>query len=144
MTATSGLAIDARGVEVTYGDGTEAVRGVDLQIPEGEFFGFLGANGAGKTTTIKTLVTLLTPTAGSVTVNGYDTLTEGRSVRQSVGYMAQEMQSTPTSPPARTSSSPARRTVSPAANARNESTACSTWSTSPTLLTRPRTASPAG
>ncbi|KAB7516044.1 ATP-binding cassette domain-containing protein [Halosegnis rubeus] len=90
MTATSGLAIDARGVEVTYGDGTEAVRGVDLQIPEGEFFGFLGANGAGKTTTIKTLVTLLTPTAGSVTVNGYDTLTEGRSVRQSVGYMAQE------------------------------------------------------
>jgi len=83
-------AIEARGVEVVYADGTEAVRGVDLEIPEGEFFGFLGPNGAGKTTTIKTLVTLLRPTAGDVTVNGFDVRTEARAVRRSVGYMAQE------------------------------------------------------
>jgi len=83
-------AIDARGVAVTYADGTEAVRDVSLDIPEGEFFGFLGANGAGKTTTIKALVTLLRPTAGEVTVNGYDVETESRAVRESIGYMAQE------------------------------------------------------
>jgi len=83
-------AIDARGVAVTYADGTEAVRDVSLEIPEGEFFGFLGANGAGKTTTIKALVTLLRPTAGEVTVNGYDVSDESRAVRESIGYMAQE------------------------------------------------------
>jgi ABC-2 type transport system ATP-binding protein len=83
-------AIDAQNVQLTYSDGTEAVRGVDLQVPEGEFFGFLGPNGAGKTTTIKTLVTLLAPTGGEITVNGFDVRTEPRAVRESVGYMAQE------------------------------------------------------
>jgi ABC-2 type transport system ATP-binding protein len=83
-------AIDARNVAVTYSDGTEAVRDVTLQVPEGEFFGFLGPNGAGKTTTIKTLVTLLEPTGGEVTVNGFDVRTESAAVRESVGYMAQE------------------------------------------------------
>jgi len=83
-------AIATEGVELTYADGTEAVRGIDLTVPRGEFFGFLGPNGAGKTTTIKTLVTLLRPTAGSITVNGFDALSEGRAVRETVGYMAQE------------------------------------------------------
>ncbi|MBX0285240.1 ABC transporter ATP-binding protein [Halomicroarcula sp. F28] len=83
-------AIGAEGVELTYADGTQAVRGIDLTVPRGEFFGFLGPNGAGKTTTIKTLVTLLRPTAGSITVNGFDALREGRAVRETVGYMAQE------------------------------------------------------
>jgi ABC-2 type transport system ATP-binding protein len=83
-------AIAAEGVELTYADGTQAVRGIDLTVPRGEFFGFLGPNGAGKTTTIKTLVTLLRPTAGTITVNGFDALEEGRAVRETVGYMAQE------------------------------------------------------
>jgi len=83
-------AIDATNVRLTYGDGTEAVRGVDLRVPAGEFFGFLGPNGAGKTTTIKTLVTLLSPTGGEIRVNGFDVRTEARAVRESVGYMAQE------------------------------------------------------
>ncbi|WP_247002012.1 ABC transporter ATP-binding protein [Halosolutus gelatinilyticus] len=83
-------AIAARNVELTYSDGTQAVRGIDLEIPEGEFFGFLGPNGAGKTTAIKTLVTLLRPTAGSVTVNGFDVVDDARAVRSSIGYMAQE------------------------------------------------------
>ncbi len=83
-------AIHAEGVELTYDDGTRAVDGIDLRIPTGEFYGFLGPNGAGKTTTIKTLVTLLHPTGGSITVNGYDVVAESRAVRETVGYMAQE------------------------------------------------------
>ena len=86
----SGAAIEAQGVELTYADGTEAVKGIDLTVPEGEFFGFLGPNGAGKTTTIKTFATLLAPTGGSITVNGYDVRTEARRVRETIGYMAQE------------------------------------------------------
>jgi len=89
-TPESDLAIDAKNVHVTYDDGTEAVRGVSLNVAEGEFFGFLGPNGAGKTTTIRTLVTLLYPTEGSVSINGYDTTTEPQAVRESIGYMAQE------------------------------------------------------
>ncbi|MFC7132100.1 MULTISPECIES: ABC transporter ATP-binding protein [Salinibaculum] len=88
--ATRQTAIDAADVRVTYDDGTEAVRGVSLDVDEGEFFGFLGPNGAGKTTTIKTLVTLLYPTQGSVRINGYDTKTQPQAVRESIGYMAQE------------------------------------------------------
>jgi ABC-2 type transport system ATP-binding protein len=83
-------AIDAEDVVLTYSDGTEAVRGVTLDVPEGEFFGFLGPNGAGKTTAIKTFTTLLRPTSGSVTVNGFDVAEEAQSVRESIGYMAQE------------------------------------------------------
>ena len=83
-------AVDVEGLRLTYADGTEAVRNVDMTVPEGEFFGFLGPNGAGKTTTIKVLATLLSPTAGDVRVNGFDVRTEPRKVRQSIGYMAQE------------------------------------------------------
>ncbi len=83
-------AIRAEDVHVVYPDGTEAVDGVDMRVPEGEFFGFLGPNGAGKTTMIRTLVTLLRPTSGSITVNGYDVAEDPKSVRRSVGYMAQE------------------------------------------------------
>lgn len=83
-------AIDARHIELTYLDGTQAVEDVTIDIPEGEFFGFLGPNGAGKTTTIKTLVTLLQPTGGDITVNGYDVEAQPQAVRESIGYMAQE------------------------------------------------------
>jgi ABC-2 type transport system ATP-binding protein len=82
--------IDISGLELTYGDGTEAVSGVDLTVGDAEFFGFLGPNGAGKTTVIKVLATLLSPTAGDVRVNGFDARTEPRKIRESIGYMAQE------------------------------------------------------
>ncbi len=83
-------AIEATDVVLTYSDGTEAVRGVTLDVPDGEFFGFLGPNGAGKTTAIKTFTTLLRPTSGTVTVNGFDVMDEAQSVRESIGYMAQK------------------------------------------------------
>lgn len=82
--------IEAKNIELTYSDGTKAVQGIDFEVPEGEFFGFLGPNGAGKTTAIKTLTTLLHPTGGTITVNGFDVINEAQSVRESIGYMAQE------------------------------------------------------
>src|SRR6476469_377554 len=66
-----------------------AVDGVDLDVAEGEVVGFLGPNGAGKTTTLRTLTTLLTPTAGTATVAGYDVVRESEQVRRSIGYVSQ-------------------------------------------------------
>ena len=68
----------------------QAVKGVSFQVAEGEIFGFLGPNGAGKTTTINMLCTLLKPTAGRATVNGYDVATQRSQVRHSIGLVFQE------------------------------------------------------
>jgi len=86
----SATAIDVSGLELVYSDGTAAVQGINMAVPEGEFFGFLGPNGAGKTTTIKVFATLLSPTSGEVRVNGFDVRPEARKIRESIGYMAQE------------------------------------------------------
>ncbi len=69
-----------------FGDFT-AVDHVTFEVDEGEIFGFLGPNGAGKTTTINMLCTLLRPTSGSATVNGYDIMTQPGAVRQSIGMI---------------------------------------------------------
>jgi ABC-2 type transport system ATP-binding protein len=87
---TGSTAISMQDTGFTYSDGTEAVNGLTLEVPEGEFFGFLGPNGAGKTTTIKMLVTLLQPTNGRIIVNGSDADSDPHRVRNAVGYMAQE------------------------------------------------------
>lgn len=62
-----------------------AVDGVDLQIRRGEIFGLLGPNGAGKSTTIRMLCTLLEPTSGTATVNGFDVVSQANEVRRSLG-----------------------------------------------------------
>jgi len=67
----------------------EAVRGVDLQVHEGEIFGFLGPNGAGKTTTLRMLATLLTPDGGNAVVAGVDLRRSPGEVRRRIGYVAQ-------------------------------------------------------
>ena len=77
------------------GGPVEAVRSVDLEVASGEIVGFLGPNGAGKTTTLRMLTTLLEPTSGEATVNGYDLRRDPVSVRRSIGYVAQSGSSYP-------------------------------------------------
>lgn len=72
-----------------FGDLT-AVDDISFSIREGEIFGFLGPNGAGKTTTLSILSTLLSPTEGSATVNGYDVTTRKADVRRSIGVVFQD------------------------------------------------------
>jgi len=67
-----------------------AVDKVSFQVAEGEIFGFLGPNGAGKTTTINMLCTLLKPTKGRATVNGYDVVRQRSEVRRSIGLVFQD------------------------------------------------------
>jgi ABC-2 type transport system ATP-binding protein len=67
----------------------EAVRGVNLQVQEGEIFGFLGPNGAGKTTTMRMVSTLLDPTSGEATICGYNLVREPGRVRTQIGYVGQ-------------------------------------------------------
>ena len=83
-------AIFVRGLEKTYGDGTEAVRGVDLTVPSGEAFGLLGPNGAGKSTTIGVLGTLVRPTGGRAEVAGFDTVRDAAEVRRRIGFAMQQ------------------------------------------------------
>ncbi len=68
----------------------EAVKGVDLEVKQGEIFGFLGPNGAGKSTTLNILTTLLAPTNGKATVVGFDLLKSPQKVREQIGYVSQE------------------------------------------------------
>jgi len=67
-----------------------AVDGIDLDIPEGQIFGFLGPNGSGKTTTVRMLTTLLRPTSGRATVDGLDVVRQAGEVRQRIGVALQE------------------------------------------------------
>jgi ABC-2 type transport system ATP-binding protein len=67
----------------------EAVRGVDLDVAEGEIFGFLGPNGAGKTTTLRMLATLIEPDGGTATIAGADLRRNPGEVRRRIGYVAQ-------------------------------------------------------
>jgi len=82
-------AIDARGLGKDFGS-VRALDRLDLEVREGEFFGFLGPNGAGKTTTVHLLATLLAPSRGSARVAGHDIRVDGLAVRRNIGLVFQE------------------------------------------------------
>src|SRR5215212_6581698 len=67
----------------------EAVRGLDLQVGQGELVAFLGPNGAGKSTTLRMLTTLIEPSAGTAQVAGFDVVSQRREVRRHIGYVGQ-------------------------------------------------------
>ena len=67
----------------------DAVKGLDLDVAEGEIFGFLGPNGAGKTTTLRMLATLIRPDDGDATIAGANLRTEPATVRRNIGFVAQ-------------------------------------------------------
>jgi cobalt transport protein ATP-binding subunit len=73
-----------------YPDGTRALKGIDLTISDGEFLLICGPNGSGKTTLIRLISGLLTPTAGSVRINGLDPMKDSREVRRLVGMVFQD------------------------------------------------------
>jgi len=83
-------AIQVEGLERTFAGDIRAVRGVSLEVAEGEIYGFLGPNGAGKTTTVRMLTTLLLPTGGRATVAGHDVEREAPAVRRAIGVALQE------------------------------------------------------
>src|SRR3989304_9981902 len=74
----------------TFSSGTKAVDNLNINVEDGEIFGFLGPNGAGKSTTIKILTTLSRPTSGKAWVGGYNVQTEPVKGRCAIGYVAQE------------------------------------------------------
>jgi len=65
-----------------------AVDGISFSALPGEVFALLGPNGAGKTTTLRILATMLKPTAGTVTINGFDVVTQSAQVRRQIGYVS--------------------------------------------------------
>ena len=84
------ITIEVSRLTKTYDGGHVAVADLSFQVYEGEIFGLLGPNGAGKSTTLRTLITLLTPTSGSASILGYDTVRDADVVRQLIGYVPQE------------------------------------------------------
>lgn len=83
------LSIDVRHLTKKFG-GKTVVNDIDIQVPKGKIYGFLGPNGSGKTTTIRMLCGLLTPDRGEGTCLGYDIITQTDLIRKKVGYMTQK------------------------------------------------------
>jgi ABC-type multidrug transport system ATPase subunit len=76
-------------IALTYPDGTEALRGIDLRLDSG-VFGLLGPNGAGKSSLMQLLATLQRPSRGSMRFDGIDLLVQPQQVRQQLGYLPQD------------------------------------------------------
>lgn len=83
-------AISVCGVRKSYGQ-LQALKGVDLTVERGEFFGLLGPNGAGKSTLISIISGLVRATAGTVAVMGHETVRDWRAARRSLGVVPQEL-----------------------------------------------------
>lgn len=74
----------------TYGNGVEALKGIDLSVQTGDFFALLGPNGAGKSTTLGVITTLLSKTSGRVVINGFDLDKQPEQAKSCLGLVPQE------------------------------------------------------
>ncbi|MEH6473856.1 MAG: ABC transporter ATP-binding protein [Halopseudomonas sp.] len=83
-------ALSIRGLKKTYDNGFEALKGIDMDVQQGDFFALLGPNGAGKSTTLGIVSTLVNKTAGSVSVFGHDVDKEPVAAKKSMGVVPQE------------------------------------------------------
>ena len=84
-------ALEINRLEKTYKNGFQALKGIDLDVDEGDFFALLGPNGAGKSTTIGIISSLVTKTAGSVSVLGLDSDTQITEIKSRLGIVPQEI-----------------------------------------------------
>lgn len=85
------LALQIRNLEKTYRTGLTALRGIDLDVKQGDFFALLGPNGAGKSTTIGIICGLVNKTAGNVSIFEHDIITETVAAKASIGIVPQEI-----------------------------------------------------
>ena len=83
-------ALSIAGLTKTYGNDVHALKGIDLTVPEGDFFALLGPNGAGKSTAIGVICSLVNKTSGSVSVFGHDIDREKEAAKASIGLVPQE------------------------------------------------------
>lgn len=83
-------AIEINNLTKFYGN-DPGIKDVSFDVERGEVFGFIGPNGAGKSTAIRTLLGLLKPTSGSATILGMDSETQGKELRQKIGYLPSEV-----------------------------------------------------
>ena len=83
--------VKVQDLKKSYDSGFEALKGVNLDIEEGEIIALLGPNGAGKTTLISTICGIVSPTSGSVTVDGHDIVRDYRKARALIGLVPQEI-----------------------------------------------------
>ena len=83
--------VSVQNLRKSFAGGFEALKGVNLDIEEGEILALLGPNGAGKTTLISTICGITVPTSGTITVGGHDTQTDFRAARNLIGLVPQEI-----------------------------------------------------
>lgn len=88
-------ALSIKDVVKTYASGTHALKGVSLEVPEGDFFALLGPNGAGKTTLIGISAGLVTKSSGTISVFGHDVDTEPEAAKAQIGLVGQEINFNP-------------------------------------------------
>ena len=86
-----GTALSIRGLTKTYRNGVQALRGIDLDVEEGDFFALLGPNGAGKTTAIGVIMSLVTKSGGAVSVFGHDIDQSLDRAKSCIGLVPQEI-----------------------------------------------------
>jgi ABC-2 type transport system ATP-binding protein len=91
-------ALEIHNLEKTYANGPHALRGIDLDVEEGDFFALLGPNGAGKSTTIGIICSLVNKSAGTVRVFGHDLDRSPEAVKACIGYVPQEFNFNPFEP----------------------------------------------